>query len=103
LVDADVPLEWPGRLARPTRVDTSRKAFAGRGTFNWEQRTYSPEEPSWVAIVEELLGPAWREDLVTAEAVPQSEPRNLGPFRLAYLEAVFRAADARASRGDFGP
>jgi CRISPR-associated endonuclease/helicase Cas3 len=103
LVDADVPLEWPGHLPRPTRIDTSRKAFAGRGTLNWEERTYSPEEPSWVAIVEELLGPAWREDLATAEAVPQSEARNLGPLRFAYLEAVFRAADARASRGDFAP
>ena len=100
LVDVDAPLEWPGHLPRPTRIDTSRKAFAGRGTFNWGQRTYSPEEPSWVAIVEELLGPAWREDLVTAEAVPQGEPRNLGPD-VAYLEAVFRASDARASRGDF--
>jgi CRISPR-associated endonuclease/helicase Cas3 len=103
LVDADGPLEWPGYLRHPTRIDTSRKSFAGRGIFNWAERTYSPKEPSWVAIVEELLGPAWHEDLVTVEAVPQSEPRNLGPFKLAYFEGVFRAADARASRGDFTP
>ena len=47
--------------------------------------------------VADLLGP-WRpEESGDAGVVPPSEPRNLGPFALAYLEALVRIADWRAS------
>jgi CRISPR-associated endonuclease/helicase Cas3 len=71
--------------------------------MDWSTKLYTPERPSWNAIVDELLGPSWRGDSVTQLAVPNNEPRQLGPFQLAYLEALFRAADARASRGAFSP
>ncbi len=51
----------------------------------------------WTGLVADLLGP-WRpEEAGDAGAVPESEPRNLGPFALAYLEALVRVADWRAS------
>jgi len=51
----------------------------------------------WTGLVADLLGP-WRpEELGNAGVVPESEPRNLGPFALAYLEALVRVADWRAS------
>ena len=84
-------------------LDLSVKNFTGCGAVDWTARRYKPERPSWNAIVDELLGPPWRGDLVTQIAVPNNEPRQLGPFQLAYLEAVFRAADARASRGEISP
>ena len=99
--ESDTPLILPGFADTPFAIDPSRRNFAGRGQFNWEAMTYLPDEPSWAAIVDELLGPPWRDDATTTNAVPASEPRKLGPFCLAYLEAIFRAADARASRGDF--
>jgi len=53
--------------------------------------------PGWTGLVTDLLGP-WRpEEKSDAGAVPQDEPRNLGPFALAYLEALVRIADWRAS------
>lgn len=101
LLETDEPLLLPGFADTPFAIDPSRKSFAGQGQFDWEAMTYFPETPSWAAIIDELLGPAWRDDPTTTNAVPPTEPRKLGPFRLAYLETLFRAADARASRGEF--
>jgi CRISPR-associated endonuclease/helicase Cas3 len=84
-------------------MDLSVRDFAGNGQVNWASKSFKPGRPSWIALVEELLGPAWRGDVTPQIAIPANEPRALGPFQLAYLEAVFRAADARASRGDFLP
>jgi CRISPR-associated endonuclease/helicase Cas3 len=53
----------------------------------------------WSGLVADLLGP-WRdhaEDPTEAGVVPANEPRALGPFKLAYLEALVRIADWRAS------
>jgi len=53
----------------------------------------------WTGLVADLLGP-WRDhadDPTEAGVVPANEPRALGPFKLAYLEALVRIADWRAS------
>lgn len=51
----------------------------------------------WTGLVSDLLGPWRTEDSSHSAVVPDSEPKRLGPFVLAYLEALVRAADWRAS------
>lgn len=62
------------------------------------EEQFVPEEFSWVAMMHELTGSEAISIPAANEVIPLSEPRNLGPFTLAYLEALLRAADVRASR-----
>jgi len=63
----------------------------------WEGDEFVLTGHGWTGLVADLLGP-WRpEEKSDAGAVPQGEPRHLGPFALAYLEALVRIADWRAS------
>jgi len=64
---------------------------------HWDGDEFVLTGHGWTGLVADLLGP-WRpEEPGDAGVVPASEPRNLGPFRLAYLEALVRIADWRAS------
>lgn len=63
----------------------------------WEGSEFVLTGYGWTGLVADLLG-AWRpEEMSDAGVVPESEPRQLGPFALAYLEALVRVADWRAS------
>jgi CRISPR-associated endonuclease/helicase Cas3 len=63
----------------------------------WEGHEFVLTGYGWTSLVAELLGP-WRpEERSDAGVVPEPEPRHLGPFALAYLEALVRVADWRAS------
>lgn len=63
----------------------------------WTADGFVLRSHGWTGLVSDLLG-SWRQDDAScAGAVPDSEPRKLGPFRLAYLEALVRIADWRAS------
>lgn len=63
----------------------------------WEGDEFVLTGHGWTGLVADLLGP-WRpEEKSDAGAVPEGEPRHLGPFALAYLEALVRIADWRAS------
>jgi CRISPR-associated endonuclease/helicase Cas3 len=63
----------------------------------WEGSEFVLTGHGWTGLVADLLGP-WRpEEKSDAGVVPASEPRHLGPFALAYLEALVRVADWRAS------
>ncbi|MGE5465541.1 MAG: DEAD/DEAH box helicase [Methanocella sp.] len=63
----------------------------------WEGSEFVLTGHGWTGLVADLLGP-WRpEEKSDAGVVPEIEPRNLGPFALAYLEALVRVADWRAS------
>lgn len=63
----------------------------------WEGDEFVMAGPGWTGLVADLLGP-WRpEERSDSGAVPEDEPRHLGPFSLAYLEALVRIADWRAS------
>jgi CRISPR-associated endonuclease/helicase Cas3 len=63
----------------------------------WEGREFVLTGYGWTGLVADLLGP-WRpEERSGAGVVPEAEPRHLGPFALAYLEALVRVADWRAS------
>lgn len=63
----------------------------------WEGGEFVLTGYGWTGLVADLLGP-WRpEDRSDAGVVPETEPRRLGPFALAYLEGLVRVADWRAS------
>lgn len=63
----------------------------------WEGDEFVLTGHGWTGLVADLLGP-WRpEEKCDSGVVPESEPRQLGPFALAYLEALVRIADWRAS------
>src|SRR5690606_6858674 len=63
----------------------------------WEGNEFVLTGHGWTGLVADLLGP-WRpEESSDAGVVPEGEPRQLGPFALAYLEALVRIADWRAS------
>lgn len=63
----------------------------------WEGSEFVLSGHGWTGLVADLLGP-WRpEEKSDVGVVPQGEPRQLGPFALAYLEALVRIADWRAS------
>lgn len=63
----------------------------------WEGNEFVLTGHGWTGLVADLLGP-WRPGTEgDAGVVPETEPRHLGPFALAYLEALVRVADRRAS------
>ncbi len=63
----------------------------------WDGNEFVLTGHGWTGLVADLLGP-WRlEERSDAGVVPKVEPRRLGPFALAYLEALVRIADWRAS------
>lgn len=87
----------PGWLEAETRLNLAPKALGAPG--KWEGDEYVMEDAGgWTQMVAELLGPEPPDVYLAPVLVSESEPHALGPFRLAYLEALIRAADASASR-----
>lgn len=79
--------EWP--------LDFSVAKDGAEG--RWESNEFVLTGHGWTGLVSDLLGP-WRpEEQSDAGVVPKTEPHRLGPFALAYLEALIRIADWRAS------
>jgi CRISPR-associated endonuclease/helicase Cas3 len=77
----------------PLDFSVARDGAEGR----WDGSEFVLTGYGWTGLVADLLGP-WRpEEKSDAGVVPETEPRNLGPFALAYLEALVRVADWRAS------
>ena len=80
-------------------LDFSCAVDGASGRFSNDGSEFIFEAPGWTGLVADLLG-AWEPDATPGvnSAVPEGEPRNLGPFALAYLETLVRCADARASK-----
>jgi CRISPR-associated endonuclease/helicase Cas3 len=94
----DMLPQLAGWLLSERHLDLRLKAFGAIGEWDESQQIYTVEMPSWVGMVAELLGPELPDDPDPYEVILGNEPRRLGPFRLAYLEALVRAADVWASR-----
>jgi CRISPR-associated endonuclease/helicase Cas3 len=63
----------------------------------WEGDGFLVTSHGWTGLVADLLGP-WRpDDLTEVGVLSPNEPQRLGPFALAYLEALVRVTDWRAS------
>jgi CRISPR-associated endonuclease/helicase Cas3 len=77
----------------PLDLSIAKDGAEGR----WEGNEFVLTGHGWTGLVADLLGPWRAEDAGEAGVVPQSEPRRLGPFALAYLEALVRIVDWRAS------
>jgi CRISPR-associated endonuclease/helicase Cas3 len=79
--------EWP--------LDFSVAKDGAEG--QWESDGFALTGAGWTGLVSDLLGPWRADDSSHSAVVPDGVPRRLGPFVLAYLEALVRAADWRAS------
>ena len=89
------PLPW-----NEMPLDFECAVDGASGRFSEDGSEFIFEAPGWTGLVADLLG-TWEPDGQppgVSGAVPRSEPRNLGPFALAYLETLVRCADARASK-----
>ena len=80
-------------------LDFSCAVDGASGRFSTDELEFTFEAPGWTGLIADLLG-SWEHDATpgVSGAVPESEPRSLGPFTLAYLETLVRCADERASK-----
>ncbi|MDR1281288.1 MAG: hypothetical protein LBK99_10770 [Opitutaceae bacterium] len=94
-----IPSGIPQTLQCPSgwKLDFEAAIDGASGQFH-DDGTFSLAAPGWTGLVADLLG-GWEKDAptLTCKAVPKGEPHALGPFVLAYLETLLRAADGRAS------
>ena len=80
-------------------LDLSCAVDGASGCFSEDGLEFIFEAPGWTGLVADLLGGRDPDAMPgVSGAVPDGEPRNLGPFALAYLETLVRCADERASR-----
>jgi CRISPR-associated endonuclease/helicase Cas3 len=86
------PLQWNGQ-SWPLDFSVVKDGAAGE----WTDQGFILKGYGWTGLVTDLLGP-WRPDEPwCAGVVRDGEPKQLRPFKLAYLEALVRIADWRAS------
>lgn len=81
-------------IAWPFDFSVARDGAEGQ----WEGDGFFLTGAGWTGLVSDLLGPWRADDSSHAGVIPDGEPKRLGPFVLAYLEALVRAADWRASK-----
>jgi CRISPR-associated endonuclease/helicase Cas3 len=89
-----VPVQLPNAAA----LHFDAKHLGTHGTWNESGTAFEATSPSWTEVVADLLGPALPGAKSSGGAIPQGKPQNLGPFALAFYEAILVTADIRASR-----
>jgi CRISPR-associated endonuclease/helicase Cas3 len=95
---------WGELVPKPLALPTGARRFGAEGEWSDDGKTFTPRWArctSWASLVASLLGDLPDGDKAGVPTGPHRdtgpEPKGLGPFRLAYLEAILRAADAQAS------
>ncbi len=83
----------------PTRspIPTEPMLFGANGQWDNEGGKFQLSSTSWVSMVADLLSGLPIEQEAADGKPSEDQPNALGPFRLAFLEMLFRVADARAS------
>lgn len=94
----DSPQPVPGFFTDEATLSFDAKHLGAHGEWNESGATFQMAAPSWTEVLAELVGTATPDAPLPSDAIPEHEPRNLGPFALAYLEAILVAADVRASK-----
>lgn len=94
--DGDTIPAMDGWMPFEQSLDLSMKNIGACGL--WGEDTFIMKAPSWFGMIAELLGPEMPDEPDAKIALSENEPRRLGPFRLAFFEALIRAADVKASR-----
>ena len=92
-VREDDTLKLAGYIDEPLKFDLSPRFVSAGGILDESGGSFVLTAPAWVEVVADLLG---SEPL--GHVLDEREPQNPGPFRLAMLEALLRAADAQASK-----
>jgi CRISPR-associated endonuclease/helicase Cas3 len=82
-----------GTLPTKTTIPTEPRRFGASGRWDDEGGRFCLASTSWVSLVADLLGGIPKDH----ETANQDRSDALGPFKLAFLEMIFRVADARAS------
>ena len=91
------PLKWENGMP----MDFACAGDGTSGSFSEDGLTFGPDSPGWTALVADLLGaPAGENQQGSKESLlclssRESEVSHLGPFALAYMEALIVAADVR--------
>lgn len=98
LSPGDVLRRIPERFEKEAILQFAAKRLGANGDWSDDGTRFLFSAPSWVQMVAELLGSFEPSESIPIEAVPTDEPRNLGPFVLAYLESLLCTADVRASQ-----
>lgn len=78
---------WPHGFS-PARNGAERRLEGREGVMTGRR---------WTVLAADLLEPWRRKEQCNQGLVPEAEPNQLGPFALAYLKALVRIADWRAS------
>jgi len=86
----------PGWINEEITLDLSPKYFGLPGKW-LDDGDYEFCMPSWIGVVSEILGKSLPNEADIAGNIPDGEPKNIGPFALAFLESLVIAADRRAS------
>jgi CRISPR-associated endonuclease/helicase Cas3 len=97
IVPTDKPLNWESGML----MDFACAGDGSSGTFSEDGMTFTQDTPGWTALIADLIGTPGgankegsTDDLLCLSS-RESEASHLGPFALAYLEALMVAADVR--------